>query len=478
MLASVLGKPDLVSGVALIHNLLAEMVQAASMPSFDNTQIVVVPIQTIMQKTNDLHPIIDEVYLQLLKQTTDDYPDPAGCSRVQGWRTMAVLCGLFKPNLHEVLELVRAHFKRFGVIDARLAPNPLKKQEAMFAKYCYKSLQKTQMSEKGRLMTPSQDEINFAVKLSQIYSRFYTPDNQFRAINFDPWTTAEEIVYTLKDRMQMENVEGLALYAVDENLGAQSYILPKEKICDILGKWDSQKKNVGARNTFKFLFKKRMFLNAWEISSNANEERFTLLQVLESIHAQKIPLTSDDALYLVALLAQMEHGDFTTEKNIQYKDLLEKSVPKNLINETMSRMVSSEHGSLRGKTALDCQRMFLQRIRSWKLFGSTIYEVKQSYSSALPTDCWLAIHQDGVHIMEAGSKTPTMSYTYKQLSTYLPADDSIMIVAEDESQLIRHVLETKEAHQIVALMRDYHELSQPGLKNSSSKAHVKSMQLA
>jgi hypothetical protein len=164
-----------------------------------------------------------------------------------------------------------------------------------------------------------------------VNSRFYTPDGQFRALPFSPWTKAEEQLLILKEKMKMTGVNGLALYQVVGDQSESSskilslltklatYVNPKENLCDILGKWHQFNSNPGSSTkTTRFLLKKRLFINTQVPPSTGIEEDFLLFQVMEDILASKFPVGPEDALYLIALRAQLEYGDVHERKEVKY----------------------------------------------------------------------------------------------------------------------------------------------------------------
>ena len=59
---------------------------------------------------------------------------------------------------------------------------------------------------------------------------------------------------------------------------------------------------------------------------------------------------------------------------------------------------------LRGLAGTECNDVFLNFIQQWVLYGSTVFEVTQSYTLTLPKNLWLAVNQDGVHILKRRDK--------------------------------------------------------------------------
>ena len=66
----------------------------------------------------------------------------------------------------------------------------------------------------------------------------------------------------------------------------------------------------------------------------------------------------------------------------------------------------------------DCNEAYMQFIRQWSLYGSTIFDVLQGYTGTLPKNLWLAVNEHGIHILKRREKEPLVSYEYKDIVNY------------------------------------------------------------
>ena len=57
-------------------------------------------------------------------------------------------------------------------------------------------------------------------------------------------------------------------------------------------------------------------------------------------------------------------------------------------------------------------------IRQWPLYGSTVFDVLQGYTSTLPKNLWLVVNEMGIHILKRRDKEPLVTYDYKQIVNY------------------------------------------------------------
>ncbi|OWK10827.1 hypothetical protein Celaphus_00005655 [Cervus elaphus hippelaphus] len=85
--------------------------------------------------------------------------------------------------------------------------------------------------------------------------------------------------------------------------------------------------------------------------------------------------------------------------------------------------------ALRGHSAADCVRIYLTVARKWPFFGAKLFLAKPITPSSLgSTFMWLAIHEDGLSILEYNSMRLIVSYVYKSLMTFGGYQDDFMVV--------------------------------------------------
>eukprot|EP00039_Didymoeca_costata_P024022 m.9005 g.9005 ORF g.9005 m.9005 type:complete len:2048 (+) comp3994_c0_seq1:287-6430(+) len=399
-------------------------------------------VQNVIAKCLEKEDVCNEFYLQLIKQTTDQ-PDPNGRINVQNWRFLALILGVVVPRNKSLLNLIHAHL--------RLCSADPNTEEGKFAQFCRQCLTRT-LENKNRKYPPSRQEIMCVVKRAAVYARFYFMDGEFRALMFDAAATTAEVVGMIKDRVGLpEDVKGFSLFEVFGSL--ERNMLPWEKVADAIYKWEKYARNTRAVKELRLTFKKRLFFGPFEIPKSQVEFDLTLYQALDAVRTDAFPITVEEGCQVAALRAQVELGDW--DPSTQYDPVVEKYLPKYMRTAIDTKEIAVHHQKLKGKSQQHCNVLFLKFVMSWELYGSTVFEVLQSYTSTLPKNLWLAVNEKGIHILRRRSKDPLISYSYRNIVNYSPSLKNLMIVTESLTRGPKFVFNTSQASQIAHLIKDY-----------------------
>ncbi|KAM9847591.1 pleckstrin homology domain-containing family H member 2 [Aulostomus maculatus] len=396
------------------------------------------------------HPELqNEFFCQLIKQTQrrqpHGHPGP-----LQGWQFLALCVGLFLPQ-HPFLWLLQVHLKRHA--DSRT-------EVGKYAIYCQRSLERTQ--QKGeRQARPSRMEI-LSILLRNPYHHslpFSVPvhflNNTYQVVSFDASTTVDEFQCRLNQDtgMRKTGLSGFSLYTDDPTGRELEHCLHQGsiKICDIISKWEqaSKEQHTGKSEntrTVRLTYKNRLYFSVQARGESERERLLLAYQTNEAIVVGHFPVNKELALEMAALLAQVEFGDFErpfsapgsaqTKSNQTLKQVLDRFYPKHyrrtsseeLLRQLLQRL-SARWASLRGRSSSECVRIYLTVAKKWPLFGAKLFEAESVTPSPEQCVCvWLAVHEDGISVLEHNSIKPVVSHPYKHLMTFGGCKQDFMLV--------------------------------------------------
>uniref|UniRef100_A0A4W5M5Q1 Pleckstrin homology, MyTH4 and FERM domain containing H2 n=1 Tax=Hucho hucho TaxID=62062 RepID=A0A4W5M5Q1_9TELE len=398
------------------------------------------------------HPELqNELFCQLIKQTTKRQPQGQPWP-LQGWQFLALCVGLFLPQ-HPFLWLLQVHLKRHG--DSRT-------EVGKYAIYCQRSVERTQQKGERQARASRMEILSILLRNPYHHSLpFSVPvhflNNTYQVVGFDASTTVEEFQCRLNQDTGMRKTgqSGFSLYTDDPTGRELEHCLQGGiKICDIISKWEqaSKEQHTGKSEntrTVRLTYKNRLYFSP-QVRGESERERLLLAyQTNEAIAAGHFPVNKELALEMSALLAQVEFGDFErpfstpaspnsaqTKSNQTLKQVLERFYPKHYRRTSteeqlrqLRQRLSTRWASLRGRSSSECVRIYLTVARKWPFFGAKLFEAESiTPSPEQGARLWLAVHEDGISVLEHNSIKLLVSHPYKNLMTFGGCRQDFMLV--------------------------------------------------
>ncbi|KAJ8418449.1 hypothetical protein AAFF_G00141580 [Aldrovandia affinis] len=416
------------------------------------------------------HPELqNEIYCQLVKQTRKRQPQ-GQAGPLQGWQLLALCVGLFLPQ-HPFLWLLQTHLKKHG--DSRT-------EIGKYAIYCQRSVERTQ--QKGeRQARPSRMEI-LSILLRNPYHHslpFSVPvhflNNTYQVVGFDASATVEEFLGRLNQDTGMRKTgqSGFTLYTDDPSgRDVEHSVQGSIKICDIISKWEQASKvqHTGkseSTRTVRFTYKNRLYFSL-QVRGETERERLLLAyQTNEEIVEGHFPINKELALEMSALLAQVEFGDFErpfSTRLVRVRPSPSPTRPSNRFwrGSTLSATVGAAQRSSSGsydsvflsvgglygpqffrvhshlpdrrpevallrRQAVRCQvSVLLLTDMSVLTPRVPVQPITPSPQQGAPV--WLAVHEDGISMLEYNSMKLLVSHLHKNLMTFGGCRDDFMLV--------------------------------------------------
>lgn len=98
--------------------------------------------------------------------------------------------------------------------------------------------------------------------------------------------------------------------------------------------------------------------------------------------------------------------------------IIEQAIPKRLHLRVHPEDIQYKHREYSDLTEQECNEAYMTFIQQWPLYGSTVFEVIQAYTTTLPKNLWLAVNETGIHILKRRDKEPLVTYEYKNIVNY------------------------------------------------------------
>nr|XP_012149030.1 PREDICTED: uncharacterized protein CG43867 isoform X8 [Megachile rotundata] len=435
----------------------------------------VVLAQNALQQCLDQPELQSEFICALVKQTSRHTQHRLG---VQGWQLLALAVSLFLPRNNRLLWYLKLHLQRNA---------DTKTECGKYAAYCERALERT-LQNGGREVKPSRMEV-LSILMKNPYHHslphaipVHFLNGTYQVVSFDGSTTIEEFLNTLNQEIGCRDVHqsGFTLFSDDPiEKDLEHFIDLQAKLCDIISKWETALREKGSgkfENTrvIQLTYKSRCY---WRQAAKMETDRERLLlcyQINQQVVQGKFPVNRDLAFELASLMAQIDFGEYNNDKargsgpgsNPHHLVLqaLDKFYPlryrTNITAEQLREMqekLQEKWIALKGRSVLDCVRIYLTCTRKWPFFGATLYQAK--LKQAEPITVWIAVSEDSVTLLELQTMAVMCRYNYANIVTFGGCLDDFMLVAcPDEGaaeQKLLFALSKPKILEITLLIADY-----------------------
>nr|CAD7456720.1 unnamed protein product [Timema tahoe] len=374
---------------------------------------------------------------------------------LQGWQLLALAVSLFVPRNNRLLWYLKLHLHR----------NADSKSECgKYAAYCQRALERT-LQNGGREAKPSRMEV-LSILLKNPYHHslphaipVHMLNSTYQVVSFDGSATIEEFLSTLNQEIGCRDVthSGFTLFSDDPiEKDLEHFIDLQAKLCDVISKWETALREKGSgkfENTrvIQLTYKNRLY---WRHSAKMETDRERLLlcyQVNQQVINGRFPLNRELALELSALMAQIDYGEYNPDKGrgsggvggnphhhvlqaldkfypYRYKDGL---TPDELRD--LQERLTEKWSSLKGRSLLDCVRIYLTCTRKWPFFGTALFQARMRSGGGDPGGIvWLAVTEETLTVLELDSMQPVAKYLYTSIVTFGGCQDDFMLVVSLE----------------------------------------------
>ncbi|XP_061736072.1 unconventional myosin-X [Nerophis ophidion] len=450
-------------------------------------------IQGILQTCQDLRPLRDEVYCQLIKQTNHvSYPNsPANRAH---WHLLTCMSCTFLPS-RGILRYLKFHLKRIK----ELFPGT---EIEMFAHFISESLKKT----KTREFVPSQEEIIALLTRQEMTTTVYCHGGGSCKISINSHTTAGEVVEKLIRGLAMEDSRNMfALF--EHNSTIDRAVESRVLVADVLAKFERLAGSVEAEDEgqWRLYFKLYCFLDVESMPKEGVEFAFMFEQAHESLTRGHFPAREETLQHLAALRLQFLHGDKTRaawgldsvypvgrlrSRILQYtkvggasgsgqtlerrrtsfldgtlrRGLKTGSLKKQRVEEEqmLEMWVKEEMSATRASIVEKWSRVqglvqhqamlkYMTIIKEWPGYGSTLFDV-ECKEGGFPHDLWLSVSAENVSVYKRGEPKPLETFPYEHIIFFGAPQPCTYKITVDEREMF---FETPQVGEITKIMKAY-----------------------
>uniref|UniRef100_A0A8C1A6T0 Uncharacterized protein n=1 Tax=Cyprinus carpio carpio TaxID=630221 RepID=A0A8C1A6T0_CYPCA len=450
-------------------------------------------IQGILQTCQDLRPLRDEVYCQLIKQT-NHVPQPNSPANRAHWHLLTCMSCTFLPS-RGILRYLRFHLKRIK----ELFPGT---EIEMFAVFIGESLKKTKVRE----FVPSQEEIIALLHRREMTTTVYCHGGGSCKISINSHTTAGEVVEKLIRGLAMEDSRNMfALF--EHNNSIDRAVESRVIVADVLAKFERLAGSEAEEDRpWKLYFKLYCFLDVESMPKEGVEFVFMFEQAHESLISGHFPAHEDTLQHLAALRLQYLHGDVSRvnwsldsvyptgrlrNRILQFTKVggaagsgqtlerrrtsfLDGTLRRGLKTGTMKKQrsmqeeqmlemwIKEETSSTRANIMEKWSRLhgldqhqamlkYMNIIKEWPGYGSTLFDV-ECKEGGFPHDLWLSVSAENVSVYKRGEAKPLETFPYEHIVFFGAPHASTYKITVDGRDMF---FETPQVGEITKIMKAY-----------------------
>ncbi|KAG7302261.1 hypothetical protein JYU34_013756, partial [Plutella xylostella] len=396
--------------------------------------------------------------------------NPPTYSFVQGWQLLALAVSLFVPRNNRLLWYLKLHLSRHA---------DTKTECGKYAAYCERALERS-IRVGGREDKPSRMEV-LSILLKNPYHHclphaipVHMLNNTYQVISFDGSSTVEEFLATLSSTVGCRDcaASGFALFSDDPiEKELEHHIQTDKKLCDVISKWETALREKGSgkfenSRVIRLTFRNRLYFKS-SVRTETDKERLLLCyQLNQQVVAGRFPVTRELACELGALMAHIELGEpCATPQPLasRFYPFRYRAALGNHDTE-LEEKLRAKWAALKGRSAADCVRIYLNCTRKWPFFGASLFQaqIKQpDFSMA-----WLAVSEEAVTVLELSSMAVIAKYLLKNITVFGGVqDDLMMLIDSDDSAHVHKMrvsLSKPKMVELTHLIADYKNALRPG----------------
>jgi hypothetical protein len=402
--------PELSRLACELYSRMVAYVEEKARPLYEQAQFV-------LAKGLANEELRDEIFAQMVKLTQNPKREQA----LRGWELLNFACGTFPPS-----ENCLRYLAAYLIEHAGTAEPPARgpggggggggDEIALQAQFALRRLNRVAAAGR-RLMVPGLQELAAVRDRKPIMCRFDFPDSNKKAMYIDSQTTSKEVFGILAQKIGLKDPCGYAIYECYNNL--ERSLNENDNLADAIAKFErfeSDCRAKGIRVQFRFMFKRKVFLDPRVMPEDPVERSLMFYQAYNDLISGRLPCSEREAVQLAGLKLQIDYGDRPRET--REVPNLPQLVPKTLwaqrSAEEWQRELLQAWSACAGRTREQSKEAFLEQVMQLDLYGYTLFQVQHKSDWQLPFKFDIAIGKGGILFLNE-HRQPAYSFSLDQV---------------------------------------------------------------
>lgn len=419
-------------------------------------------VYSILVSCHKIPALRDEVYCQIIKQTTSNKSSkPDSCQR--GWRLFSIVAAYFdcsenlKPYLFKFLEA--------AAYDKRRAYHGT-------AMVCLQNLRKT-FKYGGRKNVPSIEEIA-AISAGRNSKRqiYRLPGGTERVINTKSTTVVEDIIDEICGILGVRGsteMDEFSLYCIVEGDPLTMPLSREEYILDVTTEL------IKNGHVFYLIFCRSVWFfplrldNPLYVELIFNQVAPDYLEGLLLVQPQGRRLP-DPMLGDIARIAALLHRAADMQ-HVPSKDEVKYLLPKPVLASKDVKpphwvdLVQRNWADMMALTNTEAKAQCLDILQRWPLFGSCFFAVKWIRNENVTSEHILALNREGIHFLDVVTHESVWMYPFSEVISTRKVraeDGTLYLDMKCGNLMVQKItrIQTDQAHEISRLVRQYINIQQ------------------
>eukprot|EP01088_Endostelium_zonatum_P014079 TRINITY_DN294_c0_g2_i1.p1 TRINITY_DN294_c0_g2~~TRINITY_DN294_c0_g2_i1.p1 ORF type:complete len:1666 (-),score=459.95 TRINITY_DN294_c0_g2_i1:2-4921(-) len=427
----------------LATDISKKIVAYMEQPSTKEKEKAIPLIQEIVKAGMDCFEVRDEIYAQVIKQTTNN---PNRWSNLRGWELLAALCSTYPPT-DNFINFVQNYLYEYFDVHGNMS------EHAHFCDSKLRWMLSKDLAQLPRKYVPCTQEVKAIFLREKIPVDFHLCDKTIKTLEIESHNTAAEVFMPLAEKVGIKDPTEFAIFCefpggdrLEFALGSDDYIV------DMMSKAESTYPEMfrEKKPVYRFWFKKKLYLEPSKTSGDATEDTLEFYQAHMNIIKERLPVKVDDACTLAALKMKVDKG--TIDDLMSY---MPPYIAETRSFDQLAKKLVEVYNTMGSKSEAEAKEDYLRYIKGLPLYGKTIYKVSHDSDWNLPKTFRIGISVEGVAFIEEKTWEFLRQFNYSNFVTWGASSKDVSFRIDQGKSERQLVLNTKEGAEIVSLIEDY-----------------------